>query len=363
MHDVQVEGVFGEDGIVSINDIDVVKNIERPHFLYILEYSILISIISVFFFSSENPLSTFILVNNDNNTKFLTSLMFLAIFDISFTIFWVAYKLFFILKLNINKSETNNHVEDQLKSQKSLGIVDSVDTDQTRSMQSGNKAIKWNQYPPIVLDTGSSFCRFGFSSGGPLAITKPKGSIPTLCSFSSATFQESDSVSPLKFNEDKLGMNRFIESGDFKKYRKKTGKFISEKSPKHSNNNNYNSAMEYSQPVVNGIISDWDAMESLWEHIYNREIAVDPSTQALLISWSPGETKENAEKAVEILFETFNIPAVYLAVNPVLSLYSQGVMTGCVMDSGDGNSFASTVYDGYALPNGTIQSNVSGSYG
>ena len=162
MHDVQVEGVFGEDGIVSINDLDVVKNIERPYFLYILEYLILLSIISVFFFSSENPPSTFILVNNDNNTKFLTSVMFLAIFDISFTIFWVAYKLFFILKLNINKSETNNLVEDEMKNQKSLGMVDSVDTDQTRSMQSGNSVRKWNQYPPIVLATGSSFCRFGF---------------------------------------------------------------------------------------------------------------------------------------------------------------------------------------------------------
>ena len=50
------------------------------------------------------------------------------------------------------------------------------------------------------------------------------------------------------------------------------------------------------------------------------------------------------------MFETFQCPAVYVAVQAVLSLYASGRTTGCVMDSGDGVSHTVPIYEGYAVP-------------
>jgi actin-related protein len=52
----------------------------------------------------------------------------------------------------------------------------------------------------------------------------------------------------------------------------------------------------------------------------------------------------------EIMFETFEVPALYLANQAVLSLYSSGKTTGVVLDAGDGVTHTVPVYDGYALP-------------
>lgn len=46
------------------------------------------------------------------------------------------------------------------------------------------------------------------------------------------------------------------------------------------------------------------------------------------------------------MFEIFGCPAMYVAIQAVLSLYASGRTSGIVMDSGDGVSHTVPIYEG-----------------
>lgn len=113
-------------------------------------------------------------------------------------------------------------------------------------------------------------------------------------------------------------------------------------------------------PLEHGIVTDWDDMERIWTHVYEQELKTLSEDHPVLLTEPPLNPRQNRDMAAQILFEQFNVPAVYMSIQAVLSLYASGRTTGIVLDCGDGVSHAVPVYEGFAVPSSIRRIDIAG---
>ncbi|CCH58950.1 hypothetical protein TBLA_0B01070 [Henningerozyma blattae CBS 6284] len=178
-------------------------------------------------------------------------------------------------------------------------------------MEHINDEILYNQ--PIVLDNGSALLKAGFGGDD-----KPK------------CFEYSLIGTP-KYDKVMVGG---VEKGKF------VGNLAQE----------YRGLLKLRYPMDHGIIENWEHMETVWDHIFKDCLKVSNlGEHPLVVTEAPLNPKPNREKMCETLFESFNIPALYIANPAVLSLYASGRTTGCVVEAGDGYCSSVPIYEGFAL--------------
>lgn len=120
-----------------------------------------------------------------------------------------------------------------------------------------------------------------------------------------------------------------------------------------ANSKVYNS----SNPIKHGQVEDWTSMEQFWEQCIFKYLRCEPEDHYFLLTEPPLNAPENREYTAEIMFETFNCPGLYIAVQAVLALaaswtskqVTERTLTGTVIDSGDGVTHVIPVAEGYVI--------------
>lgn len=113
-------------------------------------------------------------------------------------------------------------------------------------------------------------------------------------------------------------------------------------------------------PIEHGMVKNWDDMEKIWHHCFFTELRVEPNDRPVMLTEAPMNPKTNREKMTQIMFESFNVPAFYVSIQAVLSLYASGKTTGIVVDAGDGVTHTVPIFEGFSLPSAVGRIDLAG---
>jgi actin-related protein 3 len=177
--------------------------------------------------------------------------------------------------------------------------------------------------PSVVIDNGTGYTKMGYSGN-----VEPQYIVPTAVAKQElfGAKQTQDGLSDLDF-------------------------YIGNEAMSHSSSH----TVDY--PIRHGLIENWDDMERLWQRCFFDYLRCEPEEHYVTLTEPPLNTPENREYTAEIMFETFNVPGLYIAVQAVLALAASWTssdvkersLTGTVVDSGDGVTHVIPVADGYVI--------------
>jgi len=176
--------------------------------------------------------------------------------------------------------------------------------------------------PPCVIDNGTGYTKMGYAGN-----YEPNYIVPSVIA---------NAQPPAPGTK----MQDYIPDLDF---------FIGAEAAKKPDGYNFD------YPIRHGIVDNWDNMEKYWQRCIYQYLCCDPEEHYMLLTEPPLNTPENREYTAEIMFETFNVPGLYIAVQAVLalcaSLLTKGgkEVTGTVIDSGDGVTHIIPLSDGYVI--------------
>ncbi|XP_069112427.1 uncharacterized protein [Argopecten irradians] len=121
----------------------------------------------------------------------------------------------------------------------------------------------------------------------------------------------------------------------------------------------YMDILDVRRPIERGVVTDWDAMESVWKYAFD-DLFVKSSETNVLLTEPPLNPKTNREKMTQVMFEKFSPLGLYVMGPTLLSLFSSGRGTGLVIDSGYEVTTVGCIYEGYKLPQTMFRCDIGG---
>ncbi|WAR19124.1 ARP2-like protein [Mya arenaria] len=116
------------------------------------------------------------------------------------------------------------------------------------------------------------------------------------------------------------------------------------------------------RPIIRSAVKVNDVeIKILYDYTFGPEkMKLDTRNTKVLLTEPPLNPTRNREKMIEVMFEKYQFAGVYVGIQAVLTLYAQGLITGVVVDSGDGVTHICPVYEGFALPHLTRRLDIAG---
>lgn len=118
--------------------------------------------------------------------------------------------------------------------------------------------------------------------------------------------------------------------------------------------------LEVSYPVENGIVRDWEGMKHVWDYTFNERLHIDPSEHKILLTEPPMNPIANQKNMYDAMFETYGFVGAKVSIQAMLVLYAQGLLSGVVVDAGDGVTHCVPVWEGVVPPALIRRLNVAG---
>ncbi|XP_012277551.1 actin-related protein 2 isoform X1 [Orussus abietinus] len=121
------------------------------------------------------------------------------------------------------------------------------------------------------------------------------------------------------------------------------------------------SMLEINYPMQNGIVRNWQDMCHVWDYTFGKEkMNINPRECKILLTEPPMNPTKNREKMIQVMFEKYGFAGTYIAVQAALTLYAQGLISGVVVDSGDGVTHICPVFEEYTLHHLTRRLDIAG---
>ncbi|XP_010940353.1 actin-related protein 4 [Elaeis guineensis] len=203
----------------------------------------------------------------------------------------------------------------------------------------------------IVIDLGSHTCKAGYAGED-----APKAVFPSVVG-SIDHIEANNDVKSEKESESASDSKNGVKPLDSDKPKAKRKLYVGSQALGYRRDH-----MEVISPIKDGVVVDWDIVDNIWDHAFRERLLIDPKEHPMLLAEPSCNTPQQRERAAELMFENYKVPALFLAKNAVLTSFASGRATSLVVDSGGGSTTVTAVHDGYVLQKAAAKSPIGGEF-
>lgn len=119
--------------------------------------------------------------------------------------------------------------------------------------------------------------------------------------------------------------------------------------------------LDVSYPIEDGIVKSWGDMKHLYDYTFNDKLKLTSyNDHKILLTEPPLNPSNNRATMYETMLEQYQFNSCKVQIQALLVLYAQGLISGVVVDSGDGVTHIVPVYEGVTPPQLIRRLNVAG---
>ncbi|XP_043849781.1 LOW QUALITY PROTEIN: actin-like protein 8 [Dromiciops gliroides] len=166
---------------------------------------------------------------------------------------------------------------------------------------------------PVIIDVGSAWCKAGYSGNN-----HPSVAIPTVVGYQSHDEDLGEGPSNIRkvVGLENKHVLRELPITDF--------------------------------PVHRGKVLNWEAMEAIWNYAFD-VLRVNTKNHPVLVTELPWKDRNNRQKILEVMMETFNVPSLCFGNEAELAMFGSGLLNGTVVDCGAGLTRIAPVFGGKVM--------------